>query len=157
MTRWIRWARSTTYPPGHACMPRTSRAVAIRRPGLSTVETMAAMALLAVVMASTMPVFVRHGRLLAESRQERVAIEELANQAARLVALPVDRRAAALATLAPSAVAARRLPGAELTATRGPSPLGDRVVLNLAWDATGRRAHPLSLAVWLPDPAGGPP
>lgn len=157
MTRWDRGTPWTRCPPGHACMPRTSRAAAACRPGLSTVETMAAMALLAVVMASTMPIFVRHGRLLAESRQERIAIEELTNQAARLVALPVDRRAAALATLAPSAVAARRLPGAELTATRGPSPLGDRVVLHLAWDATGRREHPLSLAVWLPDWAGGAP
>jgi hypothetical protein len=116
---------------------------------------MAALALLAVVMASTMPLFVRHGRLLADSRQERIAIEELANQAARLVALPADDRDAALAAIAPSAVAARRLPGARLTATRGPSPLGDRVVLHLAWDATGRREHPLSLAVWLPAAPGG--
>ena len=60
-----------------------------------------------------------------------------------------------LAALAPSAVAARRLPGARLTATRGPSPLGDRVVLHLAWDATGRREHPLALAVWLPAAPGG--
>jgi type II secretory pathway pseudopilin PulG len=138
-------------------MPLASHAAVTMRSGFSTVETMAAIALLAVVMASTMPVFVRHGRLLAESRQERIAIEELANQAARLVALPVDRRGAALATLAPSAVAARRLPGAELTATRGSSPLGDRVVLRLAWHATGRREHPLSLAVWLPDPPEGAP
>jgi type II secretory pathway pseudopilin PulG len=128
---------------------------AAARRGFSTVETMAAVALLAVLMASTMPLFVRHGRLLADSRQERIAIEELANQAARLVALPADDRDAALAALAPSAVAARRLPGARLTATRGPSPLGDRVVLHLAWDATGRREHPLSLAVWLPAAPGG--
>ena len=147
--------KRTKCPPGRGCLPPTSRAAAACPPGLSTVETLAALALLAVVMASTMPVFVRHGRLLAESRQERIAIEELANQAARLVALPVERRGAALAALAPSAVAARRLPGAELTAKRGPSPLGDRVVLNLAWHATGRRAHPLSLAVWLPAPPGG--
>jgi prepilin-type N-terminal cleavage/methylation domain-containing protein len=126
---------------------------AAARRGFSAVETMAALALLAVV--STMPLFVRHGRLLADSRQERIAIEELANQAARLVALPADDRDAALAALAPSAVAARRLPGARLTATRGPSPLGDRVVLQLAWDATGRREHPLSLAVWLPAAPGG--
>ena len=138
-------------------LPRRSRAVhpAATRRGFSAVETLAAVALLAVLMASTMPLFVRHGRLLSDSRQERIAIEELANQAARLVALPVGRRDAALAALAPSAVAARRLPGARLTATRGPSPLGDRVVLHLAWDATGRREHPLSLAVWLPAAPGG--
>ena len=132
----------------------TANPAAARR-GFSAVETMAALALLAVVMASTMPLFVRHGRLLADSRQERIAIEELANQAARLVALSADDRDAALAAIAPSAVAARRLPGARLTATRGPSPLGDRVVLHLAWDATGRREHPLSLAVWLPAAPGG--
>ena len=128
---------------------------AAARRGFSAVETLAAVSLLAVLMASTMPLFVRHGRLLAGSRQERIAIEELANQAARLVALPVASRDAALAALAPSAVAARRLPGARLTATRGPSPLGDRVVLHLAWDATGRREHPLALAVWLPAAPGG--
>ena len=138
---------------------RTSRIrvgqAATPRRGFSTVETMAAVAMLSVFMASTMPLFVRHGRLLADSRQERIAIEELANQAARLVALPVDKREAAVAALAPSVVAARRLPGARLTATRGPSPLGDRVVLHLAWDATGRREHPLTLAVWLPAAPGG--
>lgn len=130
-------------------------AAAARRRGVSVVETLAALSLLSVVMASTMPLFVRHGRLLAESRQERIAIEELANQAARLVAVPADRRAAALEALAPSAVAARRLPGAVLTATRGPSPLGDHVVLSLTWDATGRRDEPLRLAVWLPPAPGG--
>lgn len=131
------------------------RTAVTRRGGFSTVESLVALALLGAIMASTMPVFVRHGRLLAESRQERIAIEELANQAARLVALPADRRDAALAALAPSAVAARRLPGASLKATRGPSPLGDRVVLHLAWDATGRREHSLALAVWLPVAPGG--
>ena len=145
---------------GIARRTRSVRGVATANPaatrhGFSAVETMAALALLAVVMASTMPLFVRHGRLLADSRQERIAIEELANQAARLVALPADDRDAALAALAPSAVAARRLPGARLTATRGPSPLGDRVVLHLAWDATGRQEHPLVLAVWLPAAPGG--
>ena len=142
---------------GRKCRTGRSGAAhpALARRGISTVETLAAVSLLAVLLASTMPLFVRHGRLLADSRQERVAIEELANQAARLVALPVASRDAALAALAPSAVAARRLPGARLTATRGPSPLGDRVVLHLFWDATGRREHPLVLAVWLPAAAGG--
>jgi type II secretory pathway pseudopilin PulG len=143
----------------HERNDRTGRIRALQaataRRGFSTVETMAAVALLSVLMASTMPLFVRHGRLLADARQERIAIEELANQAARLVALPGENRDAAVAAVAPSAVAARRLPGARLTATRGPSPLGERVVLQLAWDATGRREHPLALAVWLPAAPGG--
>lgn len=126
-----------------------------RRQGFSMVEVMGTLALLMAAMAATMPLFVRHGRLLAESRRERIAIEELANQAERLAAVAPADLEAHLAALAASPLARERLPGARLTATRGDSPLGERVVLALAWDAAGRREHPLTLAVWLSGQGGG--
>ena len=126
-----------------------------RRRGFSMVEVTGTLALLMAAMAATMPLFVRHGRLLAESRRERIAIEELANQAERLAAVAPADLEAHVAALAASPLARERLPGARLTAARGDSPLGERVVLALAWDAAGRREHPLTLAVWLPGQEGG--
>jgi hypothetical protein len=125
-----------------------------RHGGFSTVEVLSAVALLGALTATVMPLFVRHGRLLVDTRQERIAIEELANQAERLAAAPAAERDALLAALRPSDLAGRRLPGARIEAVRGPSPLGERVVLKLSWDAIGRRERPLALAVWLPA-AGG--
>lgn len=126
------------------------------RRGFSTVEAMAALALVATMMAATTPLFVRHGRLLAESRQERIAIEELANQAERLAAVAPADIGHHLATLTASPLARERLPGARLTADRGDSALGPRVILALSWDAVGRREHPLTIVVWLHGLGGGP-
>lgn len=125
------------------------------RRGFSTVEVMGTLSLIMAAMAATMPLFVRHGRLLAESRRERIAIEELANQAERLAAVAPADIDAQLANLSASPLARERLPGARLTATRGDSLLGPRVILSLTWDAAGRREHPLTLAVWLPGQGGG--
>lgn len=124
-----------------------NRRSADRRRGISSFELIAAFSLLVAAMASTVPLYVRHQRLLAESRRERVAMEELANQAERIEAAAgtVD-----LASLTPSATALRRLPGVELAFTREPTSLGERVLLSLTWNETGRREHPLKLAVWLP-------
>jgi hypothetical protein len=128
-----------------------------RRRGLSTVEVIGSLSLLMTVMATTIPLFVRHGRLLSDSRRERIAIEELANQAERLAAVPPADLDAYLADLVASPLARERLPAAELVASRGDSPLGERVILRLSWDAVGRREHPLSLAVWLVAPTGDVP
>jgi len=115
------------------------------RRGMSSFELLVAFSLLVGAMASTVPLYVRHQRLLAESRRERVAMEELANQAERIVA----GGKAALDRLEPSETAMRRLPGVVLAYEREPSLLGERVVLMLTWDDVGRREHPLKLAVWL--------
>lgn len=127
-----------------------------RRHGFSTVDAIGTLALVMSAMAATMPLFVRHGRLLAESRRERIAIEELANQAERLAAVGPADLDAHLATLSASPLACERLPGARLAATRGDSPLGERVILSLSWDTAGRRERPLTLAVWPAVRGGGP-
>lgn len=119
-----------------------------RRPGFSMLEVVAASSLTVMAVASITPVFVRQARLLAESRRERIALEELANQADRIAALPAGDLDRHLAALALSPLASRHLPDARLDAIRGDSPLGPTVTLRLGWSAPGRIAHPLTLVTW---------
>ena len=119
-----------------------------RRPGFSMLEVVAASSLTVMAVASITPIFVRQTRLLSESRRERIALEELANQAERIAALPagdLDRHLAAL-TLTP--LASCHLPDARLDAIRGDSPLGPTITLRLGWNAPGRLDHPLTLVTW---------
>lgn len=118
------------------------------RRGFSSLDVMAALAVLLVILGSTVPLFVRHLRLLADSRQERMALGELANQVERLASLPVGERAAFLAAPPLSPLAVARLPGAALVAEGDAA--GGRVVLRLSWQSVGRATHPLAVAVWLP-------
>jgi len=119
-----------------------------RRHGFSMLEVVAASSLTVVALASITPVFVRQARLLAESRRERIALEELANQAERIAAMPAGDLDRHLAALAVSPLASRHLPDARLDAVRGDSPLGPTITLRLAWDAPGRVEHPLTLVTW---------
>lgn len=127
----------------------TPSASPVQRLGLSSFELVVAFSLLVAAMASTAPIYVRHQRLLAESRRERVAIEELANQAERLREMPRDTVEGYLASPSFSATAQRRLQDVRLESEQAESMLGSRVILRLFWDDIGRREHPLSLAVWL--------
>jgi type II secretory pathway pseudopilin PulG len=122
---------------------------AAARQGMSSLELLVAFSLLVTAMASTVPLYVRHQRLLSESRRERVALEELANVAERIQA----GGGLDLSTLEPSETARRRLPGVALSVGSEPTQLGERVLLSLFWNDAGRRDHPLTLAVWLPAPA----
>jgi type II secretory pathway pseudopilin PulG len=120
-----------------------------QRRGFILLEVIAALAVLTVAMASITPLFVRHTRLVAESRRERIALEELANQAERLAvvkSIDLDRHLAALAL---SPIAAGCLPEPRLTATRGSSPLGEQITLRLAWNSPGRDEKPLTLVTWV--------
>jgi len=132
-----------------ALLPMDETLPAGTRRGLTSFELVVAFSLLVAAMASTVPIYVRHQRLLAESRRERVAVEELANQAERLQAMPLGDVDRYLASPLLSATAQRRLPAARLESERAESEFGSRVILRLFWDDIGRREHPLSLAVWL--------
>ena len=119
-----------------------------RRRGFSMLEVVAASSLTVMAVASITPIFVRQARLLAESRRERIALEELANQAERIAALPASDLDRHLAALALSPLASRHLPEARLDAIRGNSPLGPTIRLRLGWNAPGRLDHPLTLVTW---------
>ena len=135
-------------PPGHAAGRR----------GFTTLEVIAAAGLVSAGLAAIVPLFVRQARLVAETRRERIALEELANQAERLAAVPPEALDAHLAGLAVSPAVAELVPAARLVAVRGDSQLGTRVALMLSWDAAGRRERPLTLVTLLPpgSPAGEP-
>jgi len=112
-------------------------------------EVIAALAVLVAALAAITPLFVRHTRLVAESRRARIALEELTNQAERLAAVPAGDLDGHLAALALSPLAAGCLPEPRLTATRGSSPLGEQVTLRLGWNSPGRDEKPLTLVAWL--------
>lgn len=131
-----------------ASAPRVARLVGRR--GFTTLEVIAAAGLVSAGLVSIVPLFVRQARLVAETRRERVGLEELANHAERLAVMPPGDLDARLAALAVSPAVADVVPGARLTAMRAESPLGTRVVLMLSWDAPGRDVRPLALATWLP-------
>lgn len=125
-----------------------------RRQGFTMLEVLAAASLTVVALAAITPLFARQVRLVAETRRERIALEELANQAERLAAVPRDAVDGYLARLAPSPLASDRLPAARLAVDRGGmSPLGERILLKLSWQSPGRADHPLTLAIWLPPAA----
>jgi len=134
-----------------------SRGLPLPRPGrraFTMLEVLAAAAVTGVAIGAIAPLWVGQVRLLAETRRERLGLEELANQAERLAAVPVGAVDRYLAGLDVSADFRTFLPGAVLTATRaGSSPLGERVVLTLAWESPGRRTRPLALVTWIrPEP-----
>jgi hypothetical protein len=118
------------------------------RRGFSMLEVVAASSLTVVALASITPLFVRQARLLSESRRERIALEELANQAERIAALPASDLDRHLMALTISPLASRHLPDARLDAIRGSSPLGPTVTIRLEWNAPGRLDHPLTLVTW---------
>lgn len=133
--------------------PRQCRSRPVR--GFTMLEVIASAAVTALALAAVVPLFARQVRLVAETRRERIAVEELANQAERLAALPAGDVDRGLAAVEVSPEVRGLLPGARLEARRsGPSPLGERIVLALAWDAVGRRERPLTLVTWIPPEPG---
>lgn len=122
------------------------------RSGLSSLELIVAAGLMTTIVASTIPVYIRHQRLLVDASRERIALEELANQAERLQATPAADWNASVVDMRPSPIAVSHLPGVSLHADLDQTSLGPRVLLHLSWNAPGRRHHPLTLAVWRPLP-----
>jgi Tfp pilus assembly protein PilV len=134
---------------------RASRANKQRR-GVTLFELLVAFGILSVVISVSAGLLVRHGRLLVSGRNQRVAVEELANRMELLQALPPVDRDAFLAAPAPSPFAAAHLPGATLTAVAAaPDDAGlRRIELAIEWNEPGRRGHPLRLAGWVRSASG---
>ncbi len=127
-----------------------------QRRGITLFELLVSFGILSVIISVSAGLLVRHGRLLVSGRNQRLAVEELANRMEVLHSLPPAAREAFLAAPAPSPFAAAHLPGATLAAVAAP-PDNDglqRIELAIEWNEPGRRGHPLRLAGWLPSASG---
>ena len=134
---------------------RASRANKQRR-GVTLFELLVSFGILSVIISVSAGLLVRHGRLLVSGRNQRLAVEELANRMEVLQSLPPAAREAFLAAPAPSTFAAAHLPGATLTAVAAASDDDGlrRIELAIEWNEPGRRGHPLRLAGWLRGTSG---
>ena len=119
------------------------------RRAISSLEVLVAFTLLSSVLALSTPLIVKHGRLLTAQRDYRLALDELSNQLERLAVLPDEDRSAALRQLTPSAIAAERLPGAQLRGELDSLDLGQRLTLRLWWDEPQRAAAPVVMTAWI--------
>jgi hypothetical protein len=117
-----------------------------RKRGTSILEAMVSLTLLSTVLSVSLPLVVRHGRLLVDQRDYRLALDELTNQLDRLTALPNEELAAELQNLAVSPFTADRLANARLHGELEPAEIGSRLNLRLTWG--GREQHQVSLAGW---------
>jgi hypothetical protein len=119
------------------------------RSGASTLEAVVAFTLLSTILTVVTPLVVTHGRLLASHRDYQLALEELSNQVDRLSALPEAELRTALEELAPSPLAADKLPGAELKGELAPADFGQRLSLALSWEGAQGRTPPVRMAAWV--------
>lgn len=125
------------------------RAAAAQRRGVTSYELLVAFSLVATVIGMSVPLMVRHGRLLGTARHYRLAVEEMANQLERVAALPPADVDAAVASIAVSDFTAAKLPGAELSAELQDAEFGRRVTLHIVWDEPQRRETPLTMTAWV--------
>jgi hypothetical protein len=110
-----------------------------------------AFTLLSSVLSLSLPLVVRHGRLLSDGRAYRIALDELSNQMDMLMALQEAEVPAALGRLAPSEFAATRLPGARIVGELAPADIGQRLLLRISWK--GLHPREITMVGWvLPRP-----
>lgn len=128
---------------------RTAGGARARR-GTTLLELLAAFSLLITVLGVSLPLVVRHGRILKSADQYRLALDELSNQLERLRALPADEIEQELEALKPGELTAQRLSGAKLDGALEESDGGNRVRLRIIWDEPQRREAPVELVGWLP-------
>jgi hypothetical protein len=147
-------------PTDNTVNRKTSTLVARR--GTTLLELLVAFTLMMATLGLSVPLVVRHGRLLTEADHYRIALDELTNQLERLRGLSPAEVSQQLQGLKPSELAAERLVGAKLAGNVESGESGRRVKLRLSWDEPQRREFPVELVAWLPredaaeTDAGGP-
>jgi hypothetical protein len=123
------------------------------RPGTTVIELLVSFSLLTTVLGVSVPLVVRHGRLLTSARHYRLALDELSNQAERLSTLPVEQVQAEIEKLQPSEFATSHLHGAKLEGKLESADRVRRVRMQIYWDEPQRREVPVTLVAWLPSEA----
>ncbi len=123
------------------------------RRGLSLTEVVVAATLVLSMIGLLTPLTVRVGRVWQNTRQYRLASNELANQMEMLTSLDKANCEAALLNLKTSEIVAESLSEAMLHGELVSDQDGTRLILKLDWDR-GSNSIPLSLVGWLDtDPA----
>ncbi len=118
------------------------------RPGFTLIELTVAATLVIAGLTVLGSMTVATGRMWQQTRQERVASEELSNQLERLMALTPAERSAAISDLRPSAFATQTLVDVTLVAKPVSDAEGERIELAIDWDR-GTPGQPLSLVGWI--------
>lgn len=129
-------------------MPARKLPTRATRPGFTLIELTVAATLVIAGLTAVGGMTVATGRMWRQTRQERIATEELSNQFERLVALTATERAAAMADLKPSAFAAQALAAVTLVAKPVSDADGERIELAIDWDR-GMPGQPLTLVGWI--------
>lgn len=129
-------------------MPSRKLATRVPRPGFTLIELTVAATLVIAGLTVLGSMTVATGRMWQQTRQERVASEELSNQLERLVALTPAERSAAMSELMPSAFATQTLADVTLIAKPVSDAEGELIELAIDWDR-GMPGQPLSLIGWI--------
>lgn len=119
------------------------------RRGVTFAELIVASALLIGGMSLVGRLTVSNGRLLQQSRQDRLAMDEITNQLEWLTTLPSDEVAAAIKDLAPSKHAVSALSNPTLNGELFEDDEGKRVTLSIQWEKPQPSA-PIRVTAWLP-------
>jgi hypothetical protein len=110
-------------------------------------EAIVALSLLMSALSVSLPLIFKHGRLLIEQRNYRVALDELANHLDRLTATSAGDLPRALRQLNVSSFTADRLHDAKLTSDLTSADFGRRVTLTLTWKSAQQQK--VTLAGWI--------
>src|SRR5215212_289210 len=117
------------------------------RLGTSVLEVLVAFTLLTSVLSLSLPLIVRHGRLLIAQQHYRLALDELSNQLDRLTGMPADDVPQAIKQVSVSQVTAAHLVGAKLSAELKPADIGQSVLLRLTWNEAQEQSA--TMAGWI--------
>src|SRR5947199_9759067 len=114
----------------YAADPTSYRA----RAGTTMLEVIVGLSLLMSALSLSVPLNVKHGRLLIEQRNYRLALDELSNHLDRVAATPPNDLPQSVQQLAVSPFTSERFQNAKLTADVKPADIGQRLTLSLTWN-----------------------
>src|SRR6266480_5409484 len=112
-----------------------------RRLATSTLEVLVPLTLLMSVLSVSLPLIVRHGRLLMVQQHYRLALDELSNQLDRLTGMRAEDVPLALKQLSVSPFTAARLVGAKLNAELKPAEIGQSFTIRLTWNESQEQSE----------------
>lgn len=118
------------------------------RRGVTFAELIVAAALLIGGMSLVGQLTVTNGRLLQQSRQHRLALDEISNQLEWLTTLDGEDLALAIEDLAPSDTAVSALANPTLNAELVEDDDGSRLTLSIQWEKPQPSA-PIKLTAWI--------